>query len=86
MYPILEVESKVMGGGGSNPIFPHGEKWEKSYGKRGKSIHFPLFPYTFSPFFLWEKWGWTPQVIRHYNKNSATTQLLLKNHYRISRI
>ena len=32
------------------PIFSHGEKWEKKvYGKKGKSIHFPLFPYTFFP-------------------------------------
>ena len=31
------------------PIFPHGENWEKVYGKRGKSINFPLFPYTFFP-------------------------------------
>ena len=51
------------------PIFPHGEKWgKKVYGKRGKSIHFPLFPYTFFPmgkmgkhtFFHGQKWGWIP--------------------------
>ena len=67
------------------PIFPHGEngkKWgKKVYGKRGKSIHFPLFQYTFFPIFSnkekwgkWEKthfshgqkWGWTPPPPRLY--------------------
>ena len=72
--------SKV--GGGSNPIFAHGKMcvfpfspWgkmgKKVYGKRGNSIHFPLFPYTFFPFFPMgkngkhtffhgQKWGWAP--------------------------
>ena len=62
----------MVGGGGSNPIFPHGEKWgkmgKKVYGKRGKSIHFPLFPYTFFPWgkmgkdtiFPWAKMGLDP--------------------------
>ena len=50
------------GGGGSNPIFAHGKmsvfpffpmgkNGKKVYGKKGKSIHFPLFPYTFFPIF-----------------------------------
>ena len=49
--------------GGSNPIFAHGKNvsfpilGKKVYGKRGKSIHFPLFPYTFSPFFPMGKNG-----------------------------
>ena len=70
-------------GRGSNPIFAHGKMcvfpffpWgkmgKKVYGKKGKSIHFSLFPYTFFPIFPpWEKmgkhtfshgqkWGWTP--------------------------
>ena len=73
--------------GGSNPIFAHGKNvsshfspWEKMgkkvYGKRGKIIHFPLFPYTFFPifshgqkwgktqFFHGQKWGWTPQFFK----------------------
>ena len=37
------------GGGGSNPIFAHRKMVKKVYGKKGKSIHFPLFPYTFFP-------------------------------------
>ena len=32
---------------------------KKVYGKKGKSIHFPLFPYTFSPFFPMGKNGKT---------------------------
>ena len=54
--------------GRSNPIFAHGKMGKKVYGKKGKSIHFPLFPYTFFPmgkkwentFFHGQKWGWTP--------------------------
>ena len=68
-----------MGGGGSNPIFAHGKmcvfpffpmgkNGKKVYGKRGKSIHFPLFPYTFFPMgkngkthiFPWAKMGLDP--------------------------
>ena len=30
---------------------------KKVYGKKGKSIHFPLFPYTFFPFSPWGKMG-----------------------------
>ena len=52
----------IIGGGGSNPIFPHGKcvfsyfsPWgkmgKKVHGKRGKSIHFFLFPYSFFPIF-----------------------------------
>ena len=31
------------------PFFPMGKNGEKVYGKRGKRILFPLFPYTFFP-------------------------------------
>ena len=61
-------------GGGPTPflpmekcVFSHFSPWGKM-GKKGKSIHFPLFPYNFSPwekmgkytFFHGQKWGWTP--------------------------
>ena len=36
------------------PFFPMGKNEKKVYGKRGKRIHFPLFPYTFFP---WGKMG-----------------------------
>ena len=54
------------------PIFPHFCSWgkmgKKLCGKRGKSIHFPIFPYTFFPwgkmgkdtFFPWAKMGLDP--------------------------
>ena len=102
MCPLLEVESKVMGGGvvGIQPHFsPWGKIGKKVMEREGKVFISLSFHILFSPFFRWEKmgkhtffhgqkWGWTPppQVIGHCNKNSATTQLLLKNHYRISRI
>ena len=36
---------------------PLGKMGKKVYGKKGKSIHFPLFPYTFFPiFFHGKKW------------------------------
>ena len=35
--------------GGSNHIFAHGKMEKKVYGKKGKSIHLTLFPYTFFP-------------------------------------
>ena len=65
-----------MGGGGPTPflpmekcVFSHFSPWgkmgKKAYGKKGKSIHFPLFPYTF---FHGQKWGWTPPPI---NTNKA---------------
>ena len=66
-------------GGGSNPIFAHGKMCvfpyfpmgkmgKKVYGKKGKNIHFPLFPYTFFPMekngkthiFPWAKMGLDP--------------------------
>ena len=46
--PFLPMEKCVF------PFFPMGKNGKKVYGKEGKSIHFPLFPYTFSP---WEKMG-----------------------------
>ena len=59
----------------SNPIFPmgkcvfshfsHGKKVKKVYGKRGKSIRFPRFAYTFFP--MGKKWGWTPPPIIYYH-------------------
>ena len=55
MYPILGGGGG--GGGGSNPIFAHGKMFshffpwgkmgKKVYGKKGKSIHFPLSIYFF---------------------------------------
>ena len=58
------------------PIFPHGENGKKVYGKKGKSIHFPLFPYTFFPMgkngkthiFPWAKMGLDPPPPRRYIK------------------
>ena len=53
-------------GGGANPIFAHGKMCvfpffpmgKKVYGKRGKWLLFPLFPYTFFPIFPHgEEWG-----------------------------
>ena len=58
-----------------------GKDGKKVYGKRGESIHFPLFPYTFFPIFShgekWEKtqfsngqkWGWAPTPKYKYNSN-----------------
>ena len=43
---------------------------KKVYGKKGKSIHFPLFPYTFFPFFHGQKWGWTPPPHKLYQYNN----------------
>ena len=68
MFPKKSV--KNWGGGASNPIFAHGKMcvfpfspWgkmgKKVYGKKGKSIHFPLFPYTFFPIFPHGKNGKT---------------------------
>ena len=49
--PFLPMEKCVFS------HFPHGEKWgKKVYGKKGKSIHFPLFPYTFPHFSHGKKW------------------------------
>ena len=47
MFPKKPTCFELNLGGGSNPIFAHGKN---VYGKRGQSIHFPLFPYTFFPF------------------------------------
>ena len=62
------------GGGGPTPflpmekcVFSHFSPWgkmgKKVYGKKGKSIHFPLFPYTFFPFFPMGKNGVGPPPI-----------------------
>ena len=65
----------MQGGTGSNPILPmekcvfsHFSPWgkmgRKVYGKKGKRLHFPLFPYAFFPIFPHgQKWGWTPPYI-----------------------
>ena len=65
-----QVNKSPKYGGGVQPhlcpwekcVFSHFSPWgkmgKKVYGKRGKSIHFPLFPYTFFPiFFPWGKMG-----------------------------
>ena len=57
VYCIYYIHVSI---GGSNPIFAHGKmcvfpffpigkNGKKVYGKKGKNIHFPLFPYTFLP-------------------------------------
>ena len=61
--PFLPMEKCVF-----SHFSPWGKLGKKVYGKKGKSIHFPLFPYIFSPwekmgkhtFFHGQKWGWTP--------------------------
>ena len=81
IYAICTLYS-VHCGGRTNPIFangkmcvfpfsPWGKMGKKVYGKKGKSIHFPLFPYTFFPMgkngkthiFLWAKMGLDPPYI-----------------------
>ena len=60
----------VLGGGGPTPFLPMekcvfsqfspwGKMGKKVYRKKGKSIHFPLFPYTFFPIFPMGKMGKT---------------------------
>ena len=55
------------------PIFPHGEKWEKSIWKEREKYSFPSLSLYFFPhlspwekmgkhtFFHGQKWGWTPR-------------------------
>ena len=60
--PFLPMEKCVF------PFFPMGKNGKKVYRKKGKSIHFPLFPYTFFPMgkngkthiFPWAKMGLDP--------------------------
>ena len=73
-YTIVIYQSLMRytyGGGGFNPIFAHGKNVSSHFspwGKRVKSIHFPLFPYTFFPWgkmgkdtiFPWAKMGLDP--------------------------
>ena len=42
--PFLPMEKCVF-----SHFSPWGKMEKKVYGKKGKSIHFPLFPYTFFP-------------------------------------
>ena len=77
---ICDISTVIIcGGGGPTPflpnekcVFSHFSPWgkmgKKVYGKKGKGIHFPLFPYTFFPMgkngkthiFPWAKMGLTP--------------------------
>ena len=80
-------------GGGPTPFLPMGKMclshfspWgkmgKKVYGKRGKSIHFPLFPYTFFPIFSHgQKRGWTPPVLYKEYYTRRTIQGVLYNDY-----
>ena len=74
LYSGIQFYFVLGGGGESNPIFAHGKMW--IYGKKEKSFHFPLFPYTFFPFFPmgkngkthifpWAKMGLDPPVLYH---------------------
>ena len=60
MTYCIVVSSSSMGGGVQPHFCPWGKMGKKVYGKKGKSIHFPLFPYTFFPHFSMGKNGVGP--------------------------